>query len=78
MTEKCKTCHKKFYSGIWMSPQFKDEKVLLFCSEKCKKEYIKIKLNRIKVNYPKYYNKLIKSSKKNKIGPRVQVFSNIR
>lgn len=64
MGELCKTCRKKFDLGIWMSPHFKDEKVLLFCSEKCKKEYIKMKLKRIKVNYPKYYGKLMKSSKK--------------
>ncbi len=66
MSELCKTCHKKFDSGIWMSPQFADEKVLLFCNEKCKKEYIKMKLERIKVSYPKYYNKIITSSKKGK------------
>lgn len=64
MSEICKTCHKEFDSGIWISPQFKDEKVLLFCSKKCKNEYIQMKLERIKVNYPKYYNKIIKSSKK--------------
>jgi ribosomal protein L24E len=61
MTEKCKICRKEFYSGIWMSPQFRDEKVLLFCSEKCKKEYLKMKLERIKCNYPNYYKKVIKS-----------------
>ena len=61
MAEKCKTCHKEFDSGIWLYPQFKDEGVLLFCSDKCKNKYIRIKLERIKVNYPKYYNKIIKS-----------------
>lgn len=34
MTETCKTCKKEYVSGIWMSPQFVDEKVLLFCSLK--------------------------------------------
>ena len=58
MNETCKTCKKKFDSGIWMASQFADEKVLLFCSEKCKEEYIEMKLRRIKVNYPKYYEKI--------------------
>ena len=62
MSESCKTCRKEFDSGIWISPQFKDEKVLLFCSDKCKNEYIKMKLNRIKMKYPKYYDKLIKTN----------------
>lgn len=60
MTETCKNCKNTFYSGIWMSPQFSDEKVLLFCSEKCRDEYIKIRLNRIKIEYPKYYRRLSK------------------
>lgn len=38
MSETCKTCKKKFDSGIWIAPQFADERVLLFCSEKCKRE----------------------------------------
>lgn len=63
MSETCKTCKKKFDSGIWISPQFVEEKVLLFCSERCKNEYLKKKLNRIKTEYPKYYDKIIKSSK---------------
>jgi len=63
MSEICKTCHKEFNSGIWMSPQFQDEKVLLFCSDKCKNKYIQMKLERIKVNYPRYYQKIIKSSR---------------
>ena len=58
MTEICKTCRKEFNFGIWMSPQFENEKVLLFCSEKCKNEYIDMKLTRIKVNYPDYYKKI--------------------
>ena len=66
MTERCKTCRKDFDSGIWMSPQFKDKRILLFCSEKCKNEYIDMKLRRIKVNYPSYYKK-IKDGKINSI-----------
>ena len=64
MSEKCKTCHKEFESGIWMSPQFKDEKVLLFCSDKCKKKYVKMKLERIKVNYPGYYKMIMRDGEK--------------
>jgi len=63
MSETCKTCRKKFDSGIWIASQFGDEKVLLFCSNKCKNEYLKIKLNRIKTEYPGHYSKIIKSSK---------------
>jgi len=62
--EKCRFCEKEIEDGIWMSPQFKDEKVLLFCSEKCKKEYLNMKLNRIKIEYPKYYDKLLRSKDK--------------
>jgi ribosomal protein L24E len=54
MGEICKNCRNRFGSGIWMASQFKDEKVLFFCSDKCKNKYIKMKLARIKVNYPKY------------------------
>lgn len=63
MSETCKTCKKKFDSGIWIAPQFVEEGVLLFCSEKCKNGYLKKKVNRIKTEYPKYYDKIIKSSK---------------
>jgi len=63
MAETCKTCKNKFESGVFLSPQFSDEKVLLFCSDKCQDKYIKAKLERIKVSYPKYYYKLIKLSK---------------
>ncbi|MBU2576771.1 MAG: 50S ribosomal protein L24e [Nanoarchaeota archaeon] len=66
--EKCKTCKKEINSGIWLAPQFRDEKVLLFCSEKCRKEYIKTKLNRIKVSYPKYYEKVMKGEVKDWMG----------
>ena len=52
-----------------MTPQFADEKVLLFCSEKCKKEYIKMKLERIKAEYPGYYKKMMKSIKNPKENP---------
>ena len=62
MSETCKTCRKKFDSGIWLSPQFREGGVLLFCSGKCKNEYLKKKLNRIKTEYPKYYEKIMKSS----------------
>ena len=43
MAETCKFCKKDLNSGIWLSPQFTDEKVLLFCSEECKEEYLKKK-----------------------------------
>ena len=66
MTETCKSCRKKFESGIWIAPQFADEGVLLFCSEKCKKEYLRRKLSKIKTECPKYYNKIMKSSKNGK------------
>jgi len=68
MSEKCKICGNEFSSGIWLAPQFPNEKVLLFCSEKCKKEYIISKLQRIKVNYPKYYEKIMKSLNEGKRG----------
>ena len=58
MGETCKTCRKEFDSGIWISPQFNDEKVLLFCSDKCKREYIEMKLRRIKVKDPKIHTKI--------------------
>ena len=58
MAETCKFCKKDLNSGIWLSPQFTDEKVLLFCSGKCKEEYLKKKLERIKVDYPNYYEKI--------------------
>jgi ribosomal protein L24E len=65
--EICKVCKRSFNSGIWLAPQFSDEKVLLFCSKKCKKQYLKAKLERIKSGYPNYYNKLRKSKDKNTI-----------
>ena len=61
--EKCKSCHKEYSSGIWLSPQFKNEKVLLFCSAECQDKYLEMELERIKVNYPAYYEKLTKSKK---------------
>lgn len=60
MTETCKTCRKEFDSGIWLAPQFPDERVLLFCSEACKQKYLKRKLERIKAEYPRYYEKVTK------------------
>ena len=64
MSERCKTCRKEFESGIWIAPQFKDEGVLLFCSDKCRDQYLEMKLRRIKEEYPKHYDQLIKSTKK--------------
>lgn len=75
MTETCKTCKKEIDSGIFLSPQFADERVLLFCSEKCEDEYIKAKLERIKSSYPKYYDKLMKSSKSKK---NTELFKNLQ
>ncbi len=65
MSETCKICRKEFDSGIWMSPQFRDERVLLFCTDKCKNKYMKMKLERIKVSYPKYYDKIMKNPEQN-------------
>ncbi len=56
--ESCKTCKKECQSGIWLSPQFANEKTLLFCSQECKDKYIQNKLERIKVNYPSFYEKV--------------------
>ncbi|MBU0467319.1 MAG: hypothetical protein KJ718_05085 [Nanoarchaeota archaeon] len=64
ISETCKTCRKKCDKGIWLAPQFNNERVLLFCSEECKKEYLEIKLERIKSNYPDYYEKLKKAKDK--------------
>ncbi len=58
MAEKCKTCKEEIDSEVWISPQFREEGTLLFCSNECKEEYIKMKLERIKVLYPKYYEKI--------------------
>ncbi|MEK6893056.1 MAG: hypothetical protein AABX07_02540 [Nanoarchaeota archaeon] len=63
MSEKCKSCKEEFDSGIWLAHQFNDEKVLLFCSEECKEDYLNKKLRRIKAEYPKYYDKIVKSVK---------------
>mgnify|MGYP001577977874 CR=1 FL=1 len=64
MNEKFKTCKKEISSGIWISPQFVDEKVLLFCSDACKEEYVKRKLERIKIEYLRYYEKIMKHKEK--------------
>lgn len=55
---KCKNCKKLTHNGIWIAPQFPDEKVLLFCSDNCQNKYLKAKLRRIKVEYPQYYQKI--------------------
>jgi len=60
---KCKNCQNEASSGIWVESQFKGNSPLLFCSEKCKKEFVKMKLERIKVNYPRYYEKVMKVNK---------------
>jgi len=60
----CKTCKKEFNSGIWLSPQFPGERVLLFCSNKCKAKYLAVKLRRIKIAYPKFYKKLKNQNRK--------------
>jgi len=62
---KCKNYRNSFNEGIWLASQFADEKVLLFCSEKCKKDYLKKKLRRIREEYPSYYNKITKNPNKN-------------
>ena len=67
MGEKCKQCRERFNSGIWLTPDFENEKNLLFCSEKCRNAYIKGKLERIKVNYHGYYEKLLRKKGKNTI-----------
>ena len=64
MSEICKNCHNGFDLGIWMSPKFKDEKVLLFCSDKCKRKYLKMRLRGIKSNYLRYYEKLKEKNEK--------------
>ena len=61
--EKCIFCRKECSAGIWRSPQYKSEKVLLSCSADCRDKYLLMKMERIKVNYPKFYDKLIKSKK---------------
>ena len=61
--EKCKLCRKECSAGIWLSPQYKSEKVLLFCSTNCRDKYISSKMERIKINYPTFYDKIIKSKK---------------
>ena len=59
----CKNCKNKYVSGIWLAPQFPDEKVLLFCCEKCKQDYLEAKLSRIKQEYPRYYKNIMKNLK---------------
>ncbi len=64
MSETCKTCRNRFDSGIWLAAQFVNERVHLFCSEKCKDAYLKNKLQRIKVSYPNYYDRILKVAKR--------------
>lgn len=64
ITQSCKTCKKICSKGLWLSPQFIEEKVLLFCSEKCMSEWKTIKLQRVKTNYPEYYSNIIKVDSK--------------
>ncbi|RLE47734.1 hypothetical protein DRJ25_01675 [Candidatus Woesearchaeota archaeon] len=56
--ERCVMCKRECQSGVWLAPQFDNEKVLLFCSEECKNKYIQKKLERIKMNYPSFYEKV--------------------
>lgn len=60
MSETCKTCKKKADVGVWASSEFVDEKPFLFCSEECRKKYLRQRLGRIKGNYPSYHAKLIR------------------
>lgn len=63
----CLQCKKKNSSGIWIESKFKENPILIFCSEKCKNEYLKRKIDKIKIEYPKYYEKIIKDFEKKKI-----------
>lgn len=58
--ERCKFCGEDISQGIWISSQFANEKVYLFCSDKCMKEFLIKKLEKIRVEYPGYYKKLKK------------------
>lgn len=60
MGERCKECKKEIEKGIWLSPEFIEENILLFCSEKCKANYLKNKLRGIKEEYPNHYEKIKK------------------
>lgn len=57
---KCTECKQEISSGIWVESKFKDSSLLLFCTEKCKKEYIRRKIEKIKTGYPEYYKKEMK------------------
>jgi ribosomal protein L24E len=63
MPEKCKKCKKEIESGIWESSKFKEQRIYLFCSEKCRDEFIKARLEKIKIEYPDYYQKIMKDPK---------------
>lgn len=62
----CGNCKNNVNSGIWMNSQFRDCPVWYFCSKKCKNEFVKKKISRIKTNYPKYYEKVMKAKKANR------------
>jgi hypothetical protein len=62
MTNNCKFCDKEIVRGIFVSPQFPNEKTWLFCNETCKRKFLKMKIKRINLEYPKYFEK-IKSGK---------------
>jgi len=64
MSKACRNCKKEISSGIWIESKFKDTPIYIFCSEKCKEEYSKSKLTRIKTEYPKYHEKIMKLSEK--------------
>jgi len=65
--ERCKNCGEEFDSGIWVGSQFANEKVYLFCSDKCRIEFLKCKLEKIRLEYPSFYDKLKRSSGKGTI-----------
>lgn len=63
----CLECKKKNSFGIWIESKFKENPILIFCSEKCKNDYLKRKIDKIKTEYPKYYNKILEDFEKKKI-----------
>ena len=71
----CKTCKKRVNSGILVESQFKENPLLTFCSEKCKKQYIEKKLNRIKWKYPKFYDKIFENLEKKKQLENIDIYN---
>lgn len=63
----CLECKNKKSSGIWIESKFKESPILIFCSEKCKKYYLKRKIDKIKTGYPKYYEKIKKDFENRKL-----------